>query len=334
MQREMIFRFAELYGSPVEKKQAKNVMIRCPLCARPDGSPTLSVLVDDLEASKAHCFKCDRGGTLASIFTDARDWGALGLELALAFAEENDRGGFAAAMCRARELRVKGQGPAANARWEAPASLERYVFKCSKMVPQYLVERGVVRADVEKWRLGFDLDGKLAMRAIFPVWDERKQLVGVTGRTILDEKIDPPKYKDWPPEFARAKPTYFYGEHLVDPTLEHVVLVEGPLSAVFAARVVPNVLALFGAKVPITPERLGKLRRWAKAVTLLLDSDGPGREAVHGKVDDFGKWHPGLRETLRQNFIVRVAELPDDEDPASVPGEVVVRAVRSARYLL
>jgi hypothetical protein len=333
MDRPGITILATLYGSPVDKPHAKNVMIRCPKCVG-GTSPTLSVLVDDLEPSRAHCFKCESGGTLLTMFIEARDNGAPGLEDAVAFIEKVDRGGFSGAMARARELRQKGQGPAANAKWEGGAGLERYIFKCARQVPQYLVERGIIRSDVEKWRLGFDPDGKLAMRATFPVWDERKTLVGVTGRTVLDEKIDPPKYKDWPPDFAQRKATYFYGEHLIDPTLEHVVIVEGPISCIFASRVVPNALALFGAKTPITPERLGKLRRWAKAVTLLLDADGPGREAVHGKLDPEGKWHPGLRERLRQNFIVRVAELPDEQDPASVPGEVVVRAVRNARYLL
>jgi hypothetical protein len=51
-------------------------------------------------------------------------------------------------------------------------------------------------------------------------------------------------------------------------------------------------------------------------------------------VDEFSKYHMGLRDHLRRHFVVRVAALPEGHDPASVPSESLVSAARAAKYLL
>ena len=86
--------------------------------------------------------------------------------------------------------------------------------------------------------------------------------------------------------------------------------------------------------------RVGKLRRWCNRVTLVLDADKAGGDAVQGRWKEFTgrdgrkrkKHIPGLRDILRPYFVVRVATLPQGEDPASL-GQRVVEYARDARYI-
>lgn len=333
MDRQMLLEFARIVDSPVEKEKSANILMRCPLepmHARRGKSPTFSVKVEPGQQSRANCFVCGVGGPLLYVYGEAHK--ALGgcFDAALRFLYEFDRGDFASML--AANKRPQAQPGQTIVGAEPSYVLERYAAMCSRFVPAYLVEqRGIVRADVEKWRLGFDAKRN---RAVFPVWNEQRLLVGTTGRSVLPDNVDPPRYKDYPPEFAQVKTSYFYGEHLVDPTLEHVYLCEGPLSVIYASRVLPNVLGLFGASTGMPDARLTKLRRWARKVTILFDGDQAGRDAVFGKVDPRGRFHEGLLHTLRPHFVVDVATLPEGQDPASIAPDVLLGAVRAARYVI
>jgi DNA primase len=186
-------------------------------------------------------------------------------------------------------------------------------------------QRGVVRADVEKWRIGYDAEMR---RATFPVWDIDRNLVGVSRRTVCGVE---PKFYDTPGPW---KQEVFYGEHLLDATRETAHLVEGVLGTVFASRVLPNTLGLLGAHTGLGERRLAKLRRWCRVVVLVLDADEAGDLAVYGD-----ETRPGLRTLLRPYFVVKVARLPrmhagrPVKDPADIPGDVLANAVEAAIYL-
>ena len=160
--------------------------------------------------------------------------------------------------------------------------------------------------------------------------------MGCTMRTVLPDGFDPPKYRDWP---GLPKGDVFYGEHRVDTTRQEVYIVEGILDAVVAGRYLPNTIALLGANTGLGPVRLEKLRRWCNRITLILDPDTAGSEAVEGTVRQwtwrgrtYRKKEPGMRDVLRRHFVVRVVELPEGLDPADLR-EGVVEHVRKARYL-
>lgn len=299
----------------------------------------LSVKITPDGPSVCHCFGCHTGGTLLAVFKTAQEFVG-GFDLALAFIEENDKGGLVQALARLRKgpskLTSKGRRP--------PSDLDKYVAKASAAgVPLYLIDRGIIRSDVERWRIGFDPDLSpvpwkgAAGAAVFPVWDEHEKLVGAARRTIHPNVQ--PKFFDTPGVW---KSEVFYGEHAIDRTLEHAVLVEGVLGKVFASRVLPNVLGMLGATQEVGEVRLGKLIRWCRSVTLMLDADQPGRNAVDGYFDARGKWVRGLREQLRPHFVVKIARLPTEwggrvtKDPADYGhdlGPVLLNAVKSAEYL-
>jgi len=331
MDRLLIHELARITDSPVDRAKAENVHIRCPYYLDPrrhppgdKGTPTLSVLVNTAGPSSCYCHRCQVAGTLSSVFAQAEaDIG--GLAAAVAFTAENDQPSFAAALSRARAIRTGA--PAEVDRLTYGEWLERYALQCYRNgVPEYLVKRGIIRSDVVKWQIGYDPERG---RATFPCRDHRGRLVGISRRAVSPEIT--PKYHDEP--VGQWKRGVFYGENFIDPTREHVRLVEGCTSTVWAARVLPNVLGVLGATTGITPERLRKLRQWARTVTVIYENDEAGRRAVHGWKDPKGKWHPGLKQQLRPYFPVRIASLPGEKDPADVTAAELIRADREARYL-
>jgi hypothetical protein len=331
MDKAAIHALAALYSSPTNDTP-ENVMMRCPFAPvrhknGTDNHPSFSVKIAPDEPSVSRCFSCGWAGPVRLAFEEAHELTSL-YAVCVEHIEATDRGGLEGALAGLRRTRAESGMPSMMGVTTA-TTIERYVASCMRFVPHYLIQRGVVRADVEKWRLGFDHE---TMRAIFPIWDERGALVGCDRRAISDDVH--PKYHAWPTGFKKKH--YFYGEHLIDPTRERVYLVEGPMDTVFAGRLLPNVLGMLGAHTGVGPERLAKLLRWAKRVTFVFDGDEPGEEAVEGYIDDWDEEHPGLRQKLRQHFVCDVAELPHGEDPASLivanPGAFLA-AVTITKYL-
>jgi DNA primase len=271
---------------------------------------------------------------LIALFAEAHE--ALGLYAdAIKYIEENDKGGFASALARIRQARGT---PTVSGGAEPTSDIVRYVARCQGRVPQYLIDRGIAQADIKRWRIGYD---EQLQRAVFPIWDETSLTWRCKHCGRLSESQEAccgeeegmahyPKYHD---TYGLPKDRVFYGEHLIDTTRNRVYIVEGILDAVFASRVLPNVVALMGANTGIGPERMRKLRNWCGAVTLVLDADTAGDNAWAGWTDERGRHHPGLREKLRQHFPVRVAHLPPGEDPASVSPVTLRTAVNEASYL-
>lgn len=323
MNRDQIHALANILGSKVEDRRG-NVLIQCPMAplthaSGTDTNPAFSIKIDD-GSSVCLCFACGVKGNLLVVFTEAE--GQLGLyETAVKFIEEHDKGGFASALARIRmrSQTSTDQGPSFD--------IVRYVARCQGRVPQYLIDRGLARGDFERWRIGYDPEMR---RAVFPVWDESGALVGASRRTVLPKDQEPIKYLDTP---GLPKERVFYGEHGIDTTRDRVFIVEGILDAIFAARVLPNVVALMGVNTGIGPERMRKLRNWCSAVTLILDADMAGHRAWAGWDDEKGRHQPGLRERLRKYFPVKIALLPEGHDPASVPPVILRSAVDEALYL-
>lgn len=344
MDRDLILRLASVLDSKKDNEHSSNIRLQCPMApvmhARgADRTPDWSVKVEPKGPSPTKCWACGTEGTLKQVLTEAvvRIGGPV-LEAGLAFVLEYDQGGLAGAVARMQ------LGPSAEATkngvWE-PKRLDSYVARCSRTTSQYIIDRGLVAADIQKWQVGYDTGPTrigavwIQHRVTFPIWNEAGTLVGASMRTVLGED---PKYRDWP---RTPKGEVFYGENFVDTTRGVVNLVEGILDAVVGSRYLPNCMALLGANTGMGPERIAKLRRWCSRVNLILDPDTAGDKAVDGYYKTWvgrdGKERrkkiPGLRDILRRQFVVRVVTLPRGEDPASLR-EAVVPLVEEAQCRL
>ena len=327
MDRAGIEEVANRLGLPMQVVGA-DVRMACPLADRThpnrrDRHMSYSVEIAESSQSRTHCFACGARGPLLSVLTTAEAPKAV-IELV----EQQDRGGLGPAFARMKRRAEPGK-PSGNSRYED--SMEDYVARCKGQVSQYVIDRGMRRADIIRWEIGYDEDRK---RVVLPVRDHTGRAVGAVRRSVIGAE---PKYLATP---GLPKNEVFYGEHLIDPTRQEGFLVEGAFDAIMSSRVLPNVLGSLGAKTGMLsggggydPTRLGKLRRWFRRLTVLFDSDKAGRDAFYGWTDYRGRYVPGLRERLRPYMVVRAAWLPDGMDPGSADPETILTAVEGAKLL-
>lgn len=144
-------------------------------------------------------------------------------------------------------------------------------------------------------------------RLLFPIHDLRGRVVAFGGRLLAQGE---PKYLNSPETPIYHKGGILYNLHAARAAIRQegtVLLVEGyfdVLRLVLAG--VEQVVAPLGTA--LTPEQATLLRRFAPSATLLYDSDTAGLRATFRAGD----------ELLRHGMRVRVATLPDGEDPDSL----------------
>jgi DNA primase len=173
-------------------------------------------------------------------------------------------------------------------------------------------DRGITAAQVERWRIGYALKGRLRGRIIFPVFDAHGRAVNYTARSYLS--AGKAKKYLFPMRIEAPDMGSIWGEEFWPPQLElrsTLILTEGSINGLAVERVLPliggeriYVGAMNGSAV-----HLGQVMRIATfARTLILtDADRAGDNAA-GKIEDAISRHAQF-DRLR---------LPDKEDPQSI----------------
>jgi DNA primase len=314
-----------MYGSPVDVRR-KDLHINCPFgvyhSKGVDTSQGLSVKIQPGQKSPCYCFSCGTTGTLSYVFEKAAELDSSLVPVA-EFIRQRDGASLSGSLARLHRKQEEDETP--NTDWAS------YASRCARKVPLYLIERGIIKLDIKRWQLGFD---EHRQRAIFPVRDEHGKVIGCLRRSLHEGQN--PKYKDTPGA-ATWKKTVFYGEHLIDRTNKRAILVEGPMGTIFASRTERNVLGMMGANTGCGPERIDKLIRWGiRECVLLLDADKAGQDAVYGKWTPKGEFIEGLKSIMRPHMVVKVAKLPEGEDPDDVVRRdptALRQIIRAAAYL-
>ncbi|MGH7590541.1 MAG: DNA primase [Gemmatimonadales bacterium] len=157
-------------------------------------------------------------------------------------------------------------------------------------------------------------------RLLIPIHDLRGRVVAFGGRILGTGE---PKYLNSPESPVYHKGEMLYNLHAAKQAIrkeEVAILVEGYFDTIRPVLAgVENVVAPLGTS--LTDRQAALLRKFTPAVTVLYDSDGPGLRAAFRAAD----------ELLRHGVRVRVATLPDDEDPDSL---VVTKGVEALRRVL
>jgi DNA primase len=167
-----------------------------------------------------------------------------------------------------------------------------------------LEEKVLLEAGLSAQRDDGKVVARFRSRLLFPIHDLRGRVVGFGGRLLVPGE---PKYLNSPetPIFHKGK--QLYNLHQAKTAIrkqESVLLVEGyfdVLRLVLAG--IEHVVAPLGTA--LTGDQAGLLRRFARAATLLYDSDPAGLRATFRAGD----------ELLRHGVRVRVATMPEGEDP-------------------
>ena len=226
-------------------------------------------------------------------------------------------------------------------------------LKTDKVALAYCKERGLEQETLSKWEIGYapnqgealvarlkkrkfplseckglfvideDSSGgffdKFRGRLMFPIRDERGDLVAFGGRAIGDSQ---PKYVNSSDTPLYRKSRVLYGMNLAKETINTsatAVLCEGYLDVIAChAAGVTNAVASLGTS--LADEHATLLSRWCKAVVMLYDSDAAGEKAAARAV-----------EILKPKGLdVHIAIMPQGEDPDTLLRKAGPAAVRAA----
>lgn len=165
-----------------------------------------------------------------------------------------------------------------------------------KYLPKDLVKAGFDKDLLERLEIGFDRE---EMRITFPIRDLHGSLVGINGRTVIDEY---PRYKvykspdilKYAPDDAGVKARYerydiknhhfLWNMHNVYPVaffedLDTVIIVEGYKACIWLLQHdIDNVVALQGSRMTQAQESV--LSRLGVTVILFLDNNQAGKEGT------------------------------------------------------
>src|SRR5262245_36559788 len=184
----------------------------------------------------------------------------------------------------------------------APDALETLAKGLGGAFPDdVLVEAGLLQPRAEA-KGAYD---RFRDRLLFVVRDERGRPVGFGGRALSPQ--GEPKYLNSPESPIFSKKRLLYGLFQAREAIrrrDRVVLVEGYFDhlALLRAGVAETVASMGTA---LTPEQAERLRRLTGHAIVCYDGDSAGRNATRA----------ALALALPQGFEVRVARLPEGEDP-------------------
>lgn len=172
---------------------------------------------------------------------------------------------------------------------------------------------------------------KFRARVIFPIFSPNGRVIAFGGR-ILEKNDNIAKYLNSPESQIYSKRKSLYGLfHSKDEIrkLDRAILVEGYMDLVSLYQAgVKNVVASSGTS--LTDEQIQLLSRFTKNIFVLFDADSAGQKAALRSIELL----------LKQDFDVKVIELPKGEDPDSYINkfgkekfdEEVARAVNFLEY--
>lgn len=291
-------KFLQELGIRVEKTSGGRLWARCPLPDHDDKDPSWSVFdspSDPRRHGASYCFGCHRWHSPAELVAAIRD--VTHAEARAWLRDELDIPVLAVAVevlpVRVCRSAIIPRGVKWGVPWDDWPTLAR----------RYLSGRRHGLQVVDRWRLGFARDGKLAGRIVLPVagadgavvtWQARSY-VGA-GLRYLTPKQGPVGVlfgaQHWPARDAR----------------DVVVVVEGPFDALAVDRAcgVP-VAALLGSNPsPAQVSAIATFRR----VVIATDRDSAGERAAESLA--------GIRRWVSE---IRRVELPEGKDPADIADE-------------
>jgi DNA primase len=177
----------------------------------------------------------------------------------------------------------------------------------------YLKQKNIdLEKAVQLGLIGRNKDGrvfdKLAGRIIFPIFSPNGRVVAFAGRKLREDDTGG-KYINSPESLIYIKGRILYGLSFAKDDirkLDKAIIVEGYMDLISLYQAgIRNVVAVSGTA--LTDEQAQLLSRYTKNVVLLFDADTAGIKASMRSIEIL----------LKEDFDVKIATLPKDEDPDS-----------------
>jgi DNA primase len=276
------------------------IRVCCPFCIENDESPdTRYRLGINVRLGRAHCFNCrwrsDHYVHIARELARAGDVNMLGTSVT---AE------------KPKDIKPKSS-PTQEYLTDMPGGYEVFNWQSEFERParHYLMNRGITKDQIARWKIGWAMTGDYAGRVIIPVMMDG-ELAGVVGRDYTGKSSL--RYRN-----SKSLRGVFgaKGNHVA-------VMSEGPMDAL---RIEPLVMgedsiALFGSN--ISEDQLQFLKRYTR-ITYICDQDAPGCKGA--------RLNCAAMATAGINILVSVPEKLDGTDPGSQSDELLLRRRRTAR---
>lgn len=211
-------------------------------------------------------------------------------------------------------------------------------LKKSSVAQKYCEDRGIEPQTLDDWEVGYAPDAGDALavalkkkgfnlaackelflvdedssggffdrfrgRLMFPIRDEREELVAFGGRILGSGQ---PKYINSGDTPLYRKSRVLYGFHRAKESLgkgERIILCEGYLDVIACHRAgATTAVASLGTS--LTPDHAKLMKRWCESVLVLYDQDAAGQKAADRAIEILNE--AGLR--------VQIALMPEGEDP-------------------
>lgn len=178
-----------------------------------------------------------------------------------------------------------------------------------KYTPDQLESAGLVLRSQREGQRGKFYD-RFRDRLVFPIHDSQSRVIGFSARIL---KADPkaPKYVNSPETsvFHKGRVLYAFDKarrHIVNAPNREAIICEGQIDVVRCHQAgIETAVAAQGTA--FTEEHVRSLKNYADGVVLAFDSDPAGKAAAVKTAVVF----------MDAGIVVRVAELPDGEDPDS-----------------
>ena len=294
-----------------------------------------------------HCFGCGAGGSVFRFVMDYEhlDFPAAVKKLAtrVGIPVIEERGVSSADEDRQHETRrILIQLHAEAAEWFHENLVKR---KSGEPAREYLKGRGIDKRIAKDWQIGFAPESwdaflswalergyqqrlllesglitrrdegdnkaydRFRNRIMFPIHNDVGEVIAFSGR-ILDKEAETAKYVNSPETPLFRKGRVLFGLHKTKRGLieaDCAIVCEGQLDLItlFEAGIA-NVVAPQGTA--FTEQQARILKRFVSEVVLCFDADAAGQKAAERSLDAL----------LQNNLVVRVAEMPQGEDPDSM----------------
>ena len=186
-----------------------------------------------------------------------------------------------------------------------------------KKIPPEVMEQAGLMLKSDKSRGYYD---RFRNRLMFPVRDEAGRVIGFSGRAINPEE-KAGKYVNSPetPLFHKSRVLFAIDKaRRAIAESRTAIVCEGQIDAIRCHEAgLINVVASQGTA--LTADHARMIRRYADEVILVLDADAAGQKAALGSSAAF----------IAEELSVRVASLPEGEDPDSLVRDHGAEALRS-----
>lgn len=282
------------------RKKSREWYARCPNPEHEDHSPSWRMR-DEPGSSRHgffHCHPCGFGGTPVDLVMKLR--GIVSRREAARWIE----GEVGLDQDPVDAVEVKVQPPPLRFRLPLEVRVDA-VDQWPSSIREYLAFRGIEEWQVERWGLGYAVDGRLAGRIVVPSRDSGGRPTRYTARTFIDSEK---RYLEPEPQ-ERASPAAMFGEQHwpllnSDEDRHTLFVVEGAINGLALEAELPGVYFGATAGSDLRAEHAIKIATWRR-VFAMTDSD-PAGDLLAGEI---------ASKCARHSDVIR-ARLPDGVDPS------------------